>query len=242
MKKVLFLLTVAIAAMQSVQAQVFKQTVTGRNIGQIKSVALSGRLSVEMVRSQGDSIVIDLYDSDLSKLRWEVRKDELLVKLTVGSSNRNGRANVFIYYTKPFDNLSVSGSDVLIRERFNTGMFDVSLVNGAKLTATLDCMDVMLKSSDKSTAMLSGTAKYLTMQIDGKSRIDCRQMESVSVRVTASSGSEAYVWPQERGEFDARSSGMIFYRGEPTIYRETLPAIRFGATIGAIKITDGVYR
>ena len=210
-----------------------RQSIKGHDLDKFSAVSLSGRLNVEIIPSGKDSISITLYDTELDKLKWNVSKDVLSVTLKPLPAGKGG-ADVKIYLAQPPLTLISAGADVLIREKMKSLTCAMTISNGAKLTAAIDCTDFELSISGASIAAITGAAKYCTITAWESSKVDCRALESVSASVEASTGAEVFIWASERAVLAAKTGATIFYRGNPAVLKQSISKVGLGASINNI--------
>jgi len=227
----LFLCTAISIVVASAQEK--RTQIRSDRMEKFSKVSLSGKLSVELIPSGKDSLSIVLTDSELDKLKWSVTKEVLSVSLRPTPGGK-GKAEVRIYYSQPIDAVTVSGSDVLFRERLKNKMLSFTVGGGGKLTAQAEALDLELSASGNSAVSLTGAAKYLTLRATENSKVNCRQLASVSAQVDAATAAEVFVWSSERAVMSAGSGATIFYRGKPSIIKESVSKIGLGASINNI--------
>lgn len=231
MKKLLLLIAFALfAAGAGAQS---RQTVKGLDLDKFSVVNLSGKMNVKLIPSGQDSISIVLHDADLEKLKWGVSKGELSVSLKM-PGNQKGRADVVIYLSRWPKTISMSGGELIVPDTMSANMPSFVISGGCKLSAVVDCIDLELSISGNSTANITGIAKYSTITAWESSKVDCRQLQAVSVTAEASTGAEIFLWATERAVMTAKTGASIFFRGNPTIRKESLSKIGLGATINNI--------
>ena len=227
MKKLIFALLLC-GAVATVSAQ--QTRIHADQMERFSRISLSGKLNVEFIPSGKDSLSITLTDSNVDKFKWNVDKEELSMSLRPSSGGK-GSAEIKLYYTQPVGAIAVSGSDVLIRDALKSSILSLNVGGGGKLTAQLECLDLDLAVSGNSAVSLTGTAKYLTVRATESSKVNCRQLASVSVQADAGSVAEVFVWAAERAVMSAGYGATIFYRGKPLVVRTSVAKIGLGASI-----------
>jgi len=237
MKKLLSILTLcALAATASAQQPVQSPQQTRLRsdaMDKFSKLTLSGKLSVELIPSGRDSITINLIDSELSRFKWNIADNELSASLRPSPGGK-GRAEIKIYYAAPIVSVVSSGADVLIGQPLKCKLLAMAISGGGKLTAAVECADLELSASGNSAASLTGSTKYLTLRASESSKVNCRYLQSVSAQVDASSNAEVYVWATERAVISASTGATVFYRGNPSIFKTSIPKVNFGASINSI--------
>lgn len=229
MRKI-FAVVVCVLFAVEVSAQ---QVVKSAEIGAFSSISLSGKLQVQLIKADTNSIEITLFDSEIARLKWGVNNEELSVSLRP-ALNGSGRAEVKIYY-KSIGALSISGGELTSKEAIVSDLFDLKVSSGAKITAEFKCTDMGINVTGNSVALLNGYSRYLDLHASEKSKLEARALECMSAIANASTGGEVYVCAQERLEADAKTGSTIFYKGEPTILRvPTSKIMGLGASVHSI--------
>lgn len=212
-----------------------QQTVNSGNVGDFNSLSVSGNMNVELILSDQNRLDIQLFDSDVSKLRWGVENNKLSVSLRTSLTNSKARAEVKIYY-KAIDELTVSGAQVTSQEVITSDMMDIKVINKGGLIVELKCMDLNVSATGISIVQLKGESKYVTAHAADRSRLELPALEAVSVIATANTTAEVYVNAIERLEATAKAGSTIFYRGNPVILRAlTSKILKFGATVHGVE-------
>lgn len=229
MSKRFFLVLLSLVLSLQLGAQ---QTIKSDKIGKFSVVELNGNLSVELIPSGFNSIEIELIDGDITKLKWAVDNGVMKVSLknTMGQDNPT-RANVKIYYTE-LTKVIIEGGTLRTQGAMIADLFDVEAGSGAIVNLQVQSLDLSVLASDNSVVQVEGTTKYLSIQSSGKSKLDMRQLSSVSVNAEASSMSEVFVFAQQRLVAKTKSGAVISYKGEPTILRASTPkVVKLGAKV-----------
>lgn len=219
MRKIITVLMCALFAVE-VSAQ---QVIKSNEVGNFKSLALSGKMQVELIHADSNSIEITLFDSDITRLKWGVNNEVLNVTLRP-AMNGSGRAEVKIFY-KSIDAIDISSGELTSKDTITSGLFNLKVSSGATVTAEFQCMDMEIETVGNSVALLKGYSKYLTLRSSEKSKLEARGLECVSAVATAVTGGEIYLCAQERMEAYAKTGSTIFYKGDPTILR--VPTSKF---------------
>lgn len=219
MKGVIVALVCAVFAFE-VSAQ---QVIKSNEVGAFSSINLSGKLQVELIKSDNNAIEITLTDSDITRLKWGVTNEALSISLRP-TMNGTGRAVVKIYY-KGIDALSISSGELTSKDVIDSELFDLKLSGSATVTLDFKCLDIDIEASSNSVALLKGYSKYINLRASEKSKLEVRDLECISAVAMASTGGEIYVCAQERLEANAKTGSTIFYKGSPTILR--VPTSKF---------------
>lgn len=226
MRKIIAILACVLLTVEMSAQQVIKSS----EVSEYRSISLSGKLVVQLIPSDSNAIEINLFDSDITKLKWGVNNDDLNVTLRPTSSG-GGRAEVKIYY-KQIDALTVSGAEVNSKEPIESNMFTLKASSSATVTVEFQCKDMDIEAGSNSVLLLNGYSKYLNLRSTEKSKLEARALICVSAVATATSGGEIYVCAEERLEAFAKTGSTIFYKGEPTILRvPTSKIMGMGASV-----------
>lgn len=230
MKKLIFTLLATIFC-SSIWAQ---QTIKGDNVSSFSSISLSGKLFVEMIHATKNSIEIELVDIPLSRVKWGVVNDELSVSLAP-SLNSKGTAHVKIFYTKVSD-ISISGSELVVRDILSSPLISLSLSSGAKITVDCECDDIAITALNNSVAKIGGITEYMTLRATELSTVQASSLMSVSTDVECTTGAEAYVAASKRLVAISKTGSSVYYKGSPSIMRTSMTknTIGLGGSINNI--------
>lgn len=231
MKKV-----IVIAVLMLMSTMLFaQQSIKSENVSDFTNVSLSGKLCVEMIPAQQNSIEVELIKSEITKFKWTSVDGTLMLSLRPSQSSE-ATAIVKIYY-KAINEISVSGSEVIFNEPIISNLLAIKLSSGATVTANVDCMDLEIEVSSNSALVCSGTAKYVDIRATEKSRVDARNLESVSVMVDSATGAEIYVTALERLVAFAKTASSVYYKGEPVVLK--IKSSKMGMGMGASVLNIG---
>ena len=212
-----------------------QQKIGSENIGHIAEITLSGRLNVTYIPSDKNAIEIILYNTDISKLRWEIEEGVLNVMLKP-TGTKDGYADVKIWSSTPLKKLKVSESNFIAESTIISNMIVLIATSSSKVTATFEAIDMEVKVGSDAIVDLSGETTYIDIEAYENSRVDTRKLETISCEVVSSSNSEVYVSAEERLIATAKTGSTIFYTGEPIIMKLNTPKISgLGAGIHKLK-------
>ena len=231
----LSILLLAASSLLTISASA-QQKIGSNNIGTISEIMLSGKLNVTYIPSENNAIEINLYNADISKLRWNI-KDSVLNVTLKPSRDETDYADVKIWSTSPLSKLGISEANFSSDNVISSEMIELILSSSSKLTATINAIDIEVKIDGAAIADISGESTYLDIVASEGSRIDTRKMSAISCEIESSSNSEVYVDAAERLVATAKTGSTIFYTGDPIIMKLTTPKIAgLGAGIHKIKI------
>lgn len=215
MKKTIFLI-IFLLTVTSVPAQ---QSIKSNPISDFHAIALSGNLNVALIHADVNAIEIELYDSEINKFKWGVNNGVLSVSLrpTIGSK---ARADVRIYYRGALYDISVTDARLSVTEEIVAHTMRLAISGGANVNVAVDVKDMEVDVNGNSSLLMLGTAKYLTLKVTERSRVDVRKLQAVSAETEAATGAEVYVNASERLVANARTAATIFYMGNPTIFKD----------------------
>ena len=212
-----------------------QQKIGSNNIGKISEIKLQGRLNVTYIPSEMNAIEINLYNSDISKLRWNIVDSTLNVSLKSGG-NTDAYADINIWSSTPLSKLDLSEASFFSEDIIVSNMIELIVSSSSKLIANLKSIDIEVRASGGSTVNLSGESTYLEVYASESSRVDTRKMDIVSCEVEGSSSAEVYIDAEERLIATAKTGATIFYSGNPIITKLTTPKLTgLGAGIHKIK-------
>ncbi len=140
--------------------------------------------------------------------------------LTITERAEKGRETTteITIYTPAFKGIKASAADIWFKGVYKSLLFDVELLQKARLSGEVNLQDLKVKLSGKSSAQLSGQTRYLTLEVSS-SNVIATDLDAVSTRVVASQKSNVDVNASDRLEVEASSSAKVFYGSDPNIVR-----------------------
>lgn len=183
-------------------------------VDEFSEVSFSGNMKVELIKSDKNSIDIDL-NADISKFKWT--QNNGVVNVTLRPS---GDAVVKLYYSKPLTSISISGGELTAPEAIESDMLKVSSGSGAKVKLDVKSFDIEIDAGGNSAVVLAGESKYITVKAGEKSKVNILDLDGVAVTADASLGAEIHLKVEERLEANAKTGATIFYKGSPSIFKD----------------------
>lgn len=122
-----------------------------------------------------------------------------------------------VYYNSLTD-INISKADVSICNTIDTELFDIYISNDAHLVAEVDVLDLKVTVAGKSLVILSGEARYHTLEISA-SECDATGLNTMSTVVDASHSAVAKVYAKERLEAKTATGSKVYYTADPQILR-----------------------
>lgn len=185
-------------------------------------VSADGSFDLELVAipdTEAPRVIYDTRGSYTTKFRAEV-KDRVLHMRERTDTRRPERTRVTVYYNS-IRAISAANAAVTIADTLAQKMFDISLSGNARLTAALEVTDLDISLTDRSTAQLTGTLRYLTLFASG-AKFDCSGLTVESARINAQSNASVKLTVTDRLEGKTSTGGTIRYKGEPEIIRSSM--------------------
>lgn len=185
-------------------------------------VEASGAFDVVFERvpdSEAPKIVYDTKGSYTTKFRAEVKDRVLHIRERI-DSRRPERTQVRVCYNT-LSSFALTDAKASLADTLRQSLLDVALSGGASLEGALEVQDLDMSVSDKASALLGGSARYLTLQVSG-GQVNAAELETMSARVSAQSNAEVRVWVTDRLEARTSTGAVLRYRGEPAIVRTAL--------------------
>ena len=185
-------------------------------------IEASGAFDVVFERvpdSEAPKIVYDTKGSYTTKFRAEVKDRVLHIRERI-DSRRPERTQVRVCYNT-LSSFALTDAKASLADTLRQSLLDVALSGGASLEGALEVQDLDMSVSDKASALLGGSARYLTLQVSG-GQVNAAELETMSARVSAQSNAEVRVWVTDRLEARTSTGAVRRYRGEPAIVRTAL--------------------
>ena len=97
-------------------------------------------------------------------------------------SRRPERTQVRVCYNT-LSSFALTDAKASLADTLRQSLLDVALAGGASLEGTLEVQDLDMSVSDKASALLGGSARYLTLQASG-GQVNAAELETMSARVS----------------------------------------------------------
>ena len=177
-------------------------------------------------------IIYDTKGVFTSKFEFEVEKQNGgVLKITERSeSKRESVTEVEVYFNQLTD-ISIAKADVTVDGTLNANILDLFISNDSHFTATVNTMDIAVQASGKCCIVLSGEARYQTVDIS-TAEYNAAKLTTVSTVASSSHNATVKVYASERLEAATSTGGKILYYVEPVILRSSVTL--FGGEIKLI--------
>lgn len=220
MKK-LFFSIVMIAAALGVRAQETASAAGEKSewLPAFTRIEASGSFDVVLERvpdSEAPKIVYDTKGSYTTKFHAEV-KDRVLHIRERTDTRRPERTQVRVCYNT-LSSFAMTDAKVSLADTLRQPLLDVALDGNAMLDGAVEVQDLDLNVSGKASALLGGSARYLTLQASG-GKVNAAELETMSARVNAQSSAEVRVWVTDRLEARTSTGAVLRYKGDPAVIR-----------------------
>lgn len=243
MKKFLvFLALVALVAPVSAQVAASSQPqVVGMGVSNPKTDHLSafskleidGPMRVTLKRATTAEEIKIVYDTKgdvASKFKAEIDKYGVLRISEREDPKRLSVTEVTLYHSA-LTSVKIVRAQAVFESRLAASVFDIYISGGATVSMDVEALDVYVSCTGKSSLMLSGVTRYLTMDIS-TAKVEAFKLDAVSTIVDASHNAEVRVVASERIEATTATSASVLYKGKPTIVRNHTQL--FGGDIVAV--------
>ncbi len=186
------------------------------------NVVFKGVKSVEEVR-----ITYDTKGDITTKFKFEIDKNGRLVVSEKSDPKRTSVTDVTIYYHALKD-VKIAHAKAKFEDKIEDRLFDLTISGGALVDMEVNTLDIAVECTGVSRLTLSGSTKYLTMNVS-TAKVDCSRLSTVSTTVEASHSAEVRIVVSERLEATTSTGAKLLYKGHPAILRNHMVA--FGGDI-----------
>lgn len=189
-------------------------------LGAFSGIAVDGKMHVRIIKNAAEEGPRIIYDSkgELSpKFKAAVDRNGILKIEEPADSKRTTVTEVTVWCNDIYS-LSVAGADLTVESVIACDMFDLDVSGGANVTARFDVADLSVSATGRSSIVVEGAAKYMTLDIS-TAKFDGSALTTVSSIVDASHVAEVRVAVSERLQGTTSTSAKIIYTGEPHIIR-----------------------
>ncbi len=197
-------------------------------LGSFKSVSIDGPMKVVFKAVDSESGPRISYDCKgaASGFKYRIDRNGCLIVSEKSNPKRTTVTEVIINYHS-IETLDVARAEVSFDEPIRASLLDVVLSSDARAVLKLDVMDLDLRMSGRSSATLSGQARYLTLEV-ANARLVATDTDCVAADVKASNTATVELNASDRLVAEARSA-TIRYKAAPHILRVRTPQISIGS-------------
>lgn len=170
-----------------------------RNVGEFKSVDVSGAFTVEIVAQKDFAVEVETDDNILPLVRTEVEDGVLKIRRE-GHFSSNGKVLIRIF-TPNIENLEVSGASKIFVNDVNNDFLNLDVSGASKID-------------------INGKTNRLKIDLSGASRINAVNLTAENVSVEASGASKIDVFVSDELYADLSGASRLNYSGEPKNVQE----------------------
>jgi len=197
-------------------------------LGSFKSVSIDGPMKVVFKAVDSDNGPRITYDCKgaATGFKYRIDRNGCLIISEKNDPKRTTVTEVTVNY-HAIETLTVARAEVSFDKPIRASLLDVVLSSDARAELKLDVMDLDLRMSGRSSATLTGQARYLTLEV-ANSRLVATDTDCVAADVKASNTAVVELNASDRLLAEARSA-TIRYKSAPRILRIRTPQIALGA-------------
>ena len=177
---------------------------------------------IKIDKSETPYIIYDTKGVYTSKFTYEVqKKDNGILKIDERSDpKRESVTEVEVYFNELTD-LSISKADTTVEGVLTSQLLDLYISNDSHFVAEINTLDVCVYASGKCSIILTGEARYQTVDIS-TAEYNAAKLNTVSTVASSSHNAVVKVNATERLEAKTSTGGKILYATEPVILRSAI--------------------
>ena len=195
------------------------------NLSSFNSIDINAPIKLTLIKidkSEAPYIIYDTKGCYTSKFEFEVQKkgDGILKIDERSDSKRESVTEVEVYFNELTD-ISISKADVTVIGTLDTQLIDLYISNDSHFVADVDTLDIKVYASGKCCIILTGKARYQTVDIS-TADYNAAKLNTVSTVESSSHNATVKVNAMERLEEKSSTGGKILYCIEPIILRSEI--------------------
>ena len=195
------------------------------NLSSFNSIDVNAPIKLTLIKidkSEAPYIIYDTKGCYTSKFEFEVQKkgDGILKIDERSDSKRESVTEVEVYFNALTD-ISISKADVTVIGTLDTQLIDLYISNDSHFVADVDTLDIKVYASGKCCIILTGKARYQTVDIS-TADYNAAKLNTVSTVASSSHNATVKVNALERLEAKSSTGGKILYCIEPIILRSEI--------------------
>ena len=195
------------------------------NLSSFNNIDVNAPIKLTLIKidkSEAPYIIYDTKGCYTSKFEFEVlKKGDGILKIDERSdSKRDSVTEVEVYFNELTD-ISISKADVTVIGTLDTQLIDLYISNDSHFVADVDTLDIKVYASGKCCIILTGKARYQTVDIS-TADYNAAKLNTVSTVASSSHNATVKVNALERLEAKSSTGGKILYCIEPIILRSEI--------------------
>jgi hypothetical protein len=190
------------------------------------AIDVFGPFEIELIKADKEGIDMKAINVDKDDLTVEVHRGQLILKLrtrhflTDWDSDKfknEPRIKTKIYYKQLDDIKIAAGASLESEEIIESKKLVIEGSMGAETDLKTKAETMYVRSSMGATMNLRGETDFLEVKANMGAVLNATRLESKSVLVRASMGSDVNVFASEEVDIDASMGASVRYSGEPTV-------------------------
>lgn len=195
------------------------------NLSSFSSIDINAPIKLTLIKidkSEAPYIIYDTKGCYTSKFEFEVlKKDNGVLKIDERSdSKRESVTEVEVYFNELTD-ISISKADATVVGTLDAQLLDIYISNDSHFVADVDTLDIKVYASGKCCIVLTGEARYQTVDIS-TADYNAAKLNTISTVASSSHNATVKVNASERLEAKSSTGGKVLYCVEPVILRSEI--------------------
>lgn len=184
-------------------------------------VSVSGNIDVELVSDSRNYAEISGKESDIEKLKIDMKGSTLRFKIKNGGFfnwfRNAGNIKITLHYKETLEKINSSaGADISSNQIIESDDLELSSSSGASIELNVNCASIDASLSSGADIHLTGTSDIQEVSASSGASYNAKKLGSNETVAKASSGSDIMVWVSELLEAKASSGASIRYLGDPS--------------------------
>lgn len=184
-------------------------------IQEFKSLAISGDVTITLVQSNENKLVIDGVSQD-------DEDEEISVSQRSGALAIGGDGKATLYYKKSFESLAVASDAVVIgKDEIKVRALAIAVAEDATVDLTVNVTRLNTAAASDAIVNLKGEAEEHNVSLDSDSVLNAVELKTKSTTVTATNDAIANITATDTVNATADSDAVIDINGNPKTVNET---------------------
>ena len=189
-------------------------------LGSFHGITVSGHMQVRLIKNaveEGPRITFDPKGEFSTKFKAAVDKNGIL-RIEEPVDPRRTTVTEVTVWCNDISSLSVAAAELTFDTPIARDMFDLEVTGGANVRARFDVDDLSIVETGRSSLVVEGRAKYLTLDIS-TAKFDGSQLQTTASDIEASHAAEVHIAVSERLRGTTSTAAKILYTGKPSLIR-----------------------
>ncbi len=191
-----------------------------QGLSDFTKVGIGVPADVFVTQNSNQSVRIESNQSNLDKIKVEVKDNKLVIKSKKNNARFSGKIKIYISMRK-INELSLAGSgSITTQGKVVTDELNFSIAGSGNISSenlSAESVKIAIAGSGKINLSGDGIANSLKASISGSGDVQAKDFKVKNVKTSISGSADCYVSATEELKVSLSGSGNVYYFGNPLI-------------------------